>query len=43
MEASLDEVVRAPPLVMQVLTNGPPALASSFLMTDENRIDELLG
>lgn len=40
--ASLDELVQAPPLVMQVLTSGPPALASAFIMGDESRIDELL-
>ena len=42
MRASLADLVRAPPLVMQVLTSGPPALASTFLADDGARIDELL-
>jgi hypothetical protein len=40
--ASLDQLVQAPPLVMQALTNGPAALASAFFMRDDARIDELL-
>lgn len=42
MTASLDQLVQAPPLVMQALTSGPAALASSFFMRDDARIDELL-
>jgi hypothetical protein len=42
VQASLADVVRAPQLVMQVLTNGGPALASSFLLDDDANIDELL-
>lgn len=41
MRASLADVVQAPPLVMQVLTSGPPALASAFLMDSSDGVDAL--
>ena len=42
MRASLADLVQAPPLVMQVLTNGAAALAGSFLVATEDHLDELL-
>jgi hypothetical protein len=42
VRATLAELVQAPELVMQVLTNGPAALASSFLLATEDHLDELL-
>jgi hypothetical protein len=39
--ASLADAVQAPPLVMQVLTSGPSALASSFLVREDAALDEL--
>ena len=41
VKASLADLVQAPPLVMQVLTNGPPALACAFVMDRDDQIDAL--
>jgi hypothetical protein len=42
VQCTLAELIKAPPLVMQALTSGPPALSSSLFASDNAKLDALL-